>query len=130
MDGTPIAPCGFPCVLCSAYQNKKHPCHGCRSSTMQKHCVTCKIRCCDNRSRLSSGFCCECSEFPCGRLKRLDAAYRKNYHASPIANLNRIRELGAEAFWQGEKERWTCPTCGELTCLHTGACQHCGAQAE
>jgi hypothetical protein len=42
-----------------------------------------------------------------------------------IDNLDHIREHGIGHFVASEVERWTCPQCGELLCVHTPKCAAC-----
>jgi uncharacterized OB-fold protein len=45
---------------------------------------------------------------------------------SMIENLENIKKLGIKKFMRDEKMRWTCAKCGEIVCVHTGGCSHCG----
>jgi len=45
---------------------------------------------------------------------------------SMIDNLMMISESGIRDFVRKEKEKWTCPECGELLCVHRPACLNCG----
>lgn len=128
MQAFAIAPCGFNCALCAAYQNNGRPCKGCRSDGVkQKHCENCVIRKCTKRP--PGEFCTACAEFPCKRLQQLDARYKKQHRTSLIANLHEIEKKGMDAFLQTEEKRWVCKSCGETVCIHKDACLHCGAHA-
>jgi len=72
-----------------------------------------------------SGFCFECDTFPCARLRRLDKRYRTKYRMSMIENLEVIRDSGVESFVESERERWACPECGGMQCVHTDVCVYC-----
>jgi hypothetical protein len=48
------------------------------------------------------------------------------YRMSMLENLQVIRDVGVEAFVALERERWTCPECGGLQCVHTSECVYCG----
>jgi hypothetical protein len=123
-----IAPCGMDCGLCMGFLRDKHTCQGCRSSDegKPKSCHSCTIRTCATVRESTSGFCFECDRFPCPRLKRLDTRYRTKYRMSMLDNLRSIRESGIEAFVGLERERWACPGCGGMQCVHTPECIYCG----
>ncbi|MDP2181098.1 MAG: DUF3795 domain-containing protein [Actinomycetota bacterium] len=124
-----IAPCGMNCGLCSGLLRHKDPCGGCRGGegALPTYCDTCIIRNCDTIAANESGFCFECSKYPCARLRRLDKRYRTKYGMSMLENLERIRDEGIEAFVAFERERWACPECGAVICVHRDACVWCGA---
>lgn len=123
-----IAPCGMNCGLCMCYLRDKNTCGGCRTPDegKAKSVLACTIRTCETVHASESGFCAECSKLPCPRLKRLDARYRQKYRMSMLANLQMIRERGLEAFVESERERWACPQCGGVQCVHTAECIYCG----
>lgn len=123
-----IAPCGMNCGLCSGRLRAKDSCGGCRGGegALPTYCDTCIIRNCDTIAASESGFCFECDKYPCARLRRLDKRYRTNYGMSMLENLERIREGGIEAFVAAERERWACPECGAVLCVHRDACVWCG----
>ncbi len=123
-----IAPCGMNCGLCMCYLRDKNTCGGCRAGDegKAKSCLACAIRNCETPRSNESGFCFECDVFPCARLKRLDVRYRTKYRMSMLENLEFIRVLGIEAFVESERDRWACPECGGVQCVHTEACIYCG----
>ena len=123
-----IAPCGMNCALCMAYTRKKNVCPGCYGdrSLMSKSCAQCKIRACAETTLGVQRFCFECAEYPCARIKHIDKRYRTKYGMSMIENLENIRLLGLEAFIAREQERWKCPGCGGLICVHRKSCIYCG----
>lgn len=123
-----IAPCGMNCGLCMAYLRDKNTCAGCRAGDegKAKSCLACVIRRCETPRSNASGFCFECGDFPCPRLRRLDLRYRTKYRMSMLENLAAIRDSGIEAFIEAERDRWTCPECGGMQCVHTDACIYCG----
>jgi hypothetical protein len=123
-----IAPCGMDCGLCMAYVRDKNRCAGCRAGDegKSKSCLACTIRNCETLRSGESAFCSiDCERFPCPRLKRLDARYRTKYRMSMLENLQVIRTAGVEAFVVSERERWACPGCGGLQCVHTPECVYC-----
>jgi hypothetical protein len=123
-----IAPCGINCGLCMCFLRDKNACRGCRAGDegKPKSCINCAIRNCDSLRTGESVFCWECVSFPCPRLRRLDARYRGKYRTNVIDNLRAIRDQGIEAHVESEKQRWACPECGGLQCMHTAECVYCG----
>jgi hypothetical protein len=127
-----IAPCGMNCGLCSHYLalrndlkkkgfNKSY-CAGCLPRG--KNCAFMKKMC----SLLGNGevrFCFECPDYPCRRLRSLDARYRTFYHMSMIDNLDLIKKCGTEKFIEEEILKWHCPKCGGTICCHNGICYSC-----
>jgi len=128
LEAALIAPCGMDCGLCMCFLREKHTCGGCRAGDegKAKSCLACTIRTCATPRENASGFCDECETFPCARLKRLDARYRAKYRMSMLANLAHIKAAGVHAFVAEERDRWACPSCGGLQCVHTDACIYCG----
>lgn len=45
---------------------------------------------------------------------------------SMIENLDEIQRLGVRRFVRNQKERWLCPGCGLLLCVHKLECLFCG----
>lgn len=125
-----IAPCGMNCALCSAHFRDNKKCQGCHGDDAHKpyHCVECSIKNCLFLSRTKSGFCYDCEQFPCRRLKQLDKRYQARYAMSMIDNLKNIRVIGKRQFVKNETKRWQCPACGKLLCVHRDHCWHCNAQ--
>lgn len=128
LHSTLIAPCGMNCGICSGWLREKKHCPGCRSDDASKpqSCVACMIKCCDATGVHARQFCFECARFPCARLRQLDKRYRTKYGMSMLENLESIRKLGLEGFVAREKDRWTCPECGGVICVHRKNCLHCG----
>jgi hypothetical protein len=58
-------------------------------------------------------------------MERIEKTYTQRYGLNLIGNLNYIKEKGMDAFLEHEKERWTCPTCGGVICVHTKRCYNC-----
>jgi hypothetical protein len=123
-----IAACGMNCGLCIGYLREKKPCGGCfKKDDVNKPnaCRSCAIVNCELLAKTASGFCCDCDQFPCSRLKQLDKRYRTNYRMSMIDNLNFIRENGMERFLENEQNRWTCDVCGSGVSVHRKFCLNC-----
>jgi hypothetical protein len=123
-----IAPCGMNCGICLAFLRKERKCPGCRGEDTHKSasCIKCIIKNCETVTRNKSGFCFECREYPCKRLKQLDKRYRTKYNMSMLENLENIKETGLRAFIEKENERWRCQKCGGVICVHRGYCLDCG----
>lgn len=121
-----IAPCGMDCALCYAFQDVKKPCPGCRTQTgkIRESCQNCIIFSCDKKKY----YCFECTNFPCKRLKALDARYQNKYKMSMIMNLTFIKEQGEENFLIWQNHKYTCPKCGKLRTVHYDYCIHCKQQ--
>ncbi len=133
MRMTLIAPCGMNCYLCRAYRpDKKYikPCPGCRvdDDHKSKYCVTCRIKNCEKIVQGGIRYCFSCDSFPCARLTHLDKRYRAKYGMSMIDNLESIKKSGLRQFIRAEKDRWTCPKCGDTLCVHKSQCLACGHQ--
>jgi hypothetical protein len=122
-----IAPCGMNCALCLAFQRPKGKCPGCwgEDKNKSKSCKACVIRNCEMIKNNSSHFCFECEKMPCTRLKRLDARYRNKYGMSMIANLTEIKDQGMDEFLAHQGEKYTCPECKGLICVHRSRCLLC-----
>ena len=122
-----IAPCGMNCRLCLAFTRDKKPCPGCRGddSLKSKSCVVCRMKNCDKIVNAKVKYCFGCDSFPCDRLNHLDKRYKTKYGMSMIANLESIRNFGIRHFIRNEKERWSCPECVELLCVHKPQCLYC-----
>ncbi len=128
IKSTLIAPCGLNCRLCHAYIRNKNVCPGCRGddSLKSKYCVTCKIKNCAQLSEGNTKHCFSCNDFPYENLKHLDKRYKTKYGLSVIENLEDIKQFGIRHFVRNEKDRWACPKCAELLCVHKGHCLSCG----
>lgn len=124
---TIIAPCGMNCRLCQAYIRDKKSCPGCRGDDSYKPKTrwTCKIKTCEKLVEQKFKYCFRCDNFPCSNLKHLDKRYRTKYGMSMIDNLNNIKTLGVRRFIRNEIERWSCPECGGMICVHKPACIYC-----
>jgi hypothetical protein len=119
---TLIAPCGMDCAICSAFLREKNRCGGCNGP--DKLCsIHCTISSCE---RVRGRYRHACDNFPCRRLKQLDARYRTKYHMSMLDKLAAIQKDGIRAFVKSERERWTCTACGGTMDVHHCRCSSCG----
>lgn len=123
-----IAPCGMNCGICMAYLREKNKCPGCASLDpyLRSYRRKCTVRNCETIKSNQSGFCYECSVFPCRRLKQLDKRYTTKYHTSMLENLEMIKNKSIEALLTREEEKWKCPECGGVISCHNGICYSCG----
>lgn len=123
------APCGMYCGFCRAYFGTKFGlkgnCEGCR--VRNKNCTFIRKDCPPLRKG-TIHFCYECDTFPCDKLKRLEGIYTKRYGVSLIGNLERIKSIGADAWLEEQREKWTCPACGGRLNVHDAQCVGCGAE--
>jgi hypothetical protein len=122
-----IAPCGIICDICIGFQRNKNKCVGCSSDgNKPNHCTVCSIKICPEKNGHENLLCCECSSFPCRRIKNLDKRYTTKYGESPVKNLQSIKEIGLAEFIKTEIKNWQCKECGHLLCVHREVCLFCG----
>ena len=124
-----IAPCGINCGTCIAFfgytmsgKKRKYSCSGCWSR--ERPCAFIKRRCKKFANKLIQ-YCFECADFPCGTLETLDKRYREKYGLSLVENLEYIQKKGIKEFLKNEHEKWKCPKCGGLVCVHNKKCYTC-----
>jgi hypothetical protein len=123
-----IAPCGMNCNLCMAYLREKNTCSGCRDleKTKSKYIRKCIIRNCSIIKENNWRFCSpKCEKYPCQRLKSLDKRYRTRYGMSMIENLEFIMKQGMKKFLKSQEEKYKCPKCGSVICVHNKKCYGC-----
>jgi hypothetical protein len=125
-----LAPCGMNCGLCWAYQREKNKCAGCNSNSLDKpqYCLRCPIKYCEMHSGSKTKLCYACQDYPCKRIKHIDKRYRTKYGMSMIENLNSIKENGIRKFVETEKQKWICPNCKNIICVHKKTCIVCGKE--
>jgi len=131
-----IAPCGMNCGICIAFfgytmkgGKRKHLCNNCRSRDnahflRRGKCAFLKKHF-DKLATKQIEYCYECTGFPCKNLEALDKRYRDKYGMSMIENLKYIQTNGIQQFLEHEEERWKCPTCGGIICVHNKICYSC-----
>jgi hypothetical protein len=130
-----IAPCGMNCGVCKAYlaytrgvpkkKGSVSHCSGCR--VRDKNCAFIK-RDCPRRVGRQLSFCYQCPDMPCERLVKLDKLYQIRYGMSMIENQKTIRDTGMEEFLKSQREKYRCPSCGDVVSVHDGKCYKCGYQ--
>ena len=124
-----IAPCGMNCRICIAFfgytmngNKRKMACIGCKPK--DKSCAHLK-KFCEKLRKKELEYCYECSDFPCKPLHKLDNKYRQRFNMSMTENLKFIEEKGMKEFLQKEEEKYTCPNCQGVICVHTSRCYSC-----
>ena len=124
-----IAPCGMNCAICIAFfgytmsgNKRKMKCIGCNPTG--KSCSHLK-KYCKKLTKKEIEYCYECNDFPCKQIQKLDTKYRKGFDMSTIDNLRYIKENGMEKFLQKQEEKYKCPKCGGIICVHNGNCYFC-----
>jgi hypothetical protein len=124
-----FARCGLNCQICVGFfgytleGEKQPPCGGCQ--TMEKTCTFFEKNCKNYKQKAKNDYCFDCADFPCENLKKIDQDYSKKYGPSIIENFVFIKTYGMDAFLKNEKEKWKCPTCGGVFCVHTKRCYTC-----
>ena len=131
-----IAPCGMNCGICKGYIAYTHGTPRVRGKiTYCAGCVprakNCYIkRNCKKLSKHEIQSCSECDSIPCEKLAHLDKRYRERYGMSTVENLKLLKEAGIDAFLASQKEKYTCPNCGDVVCVHDGKCYACNYTRE
>ncbi|MGD0450087.1 MAG: DUF3795 domain-containing protein [Candidatus Bathyarchaeia archaeon] len=129
-----VSPCGMNCALCRAYiaytrgiprvRGKVNYCAGCLPRA--KNCYI--KRGCKKLSKHQLQSCSGCDTMPCEKLAHLDKRYRERYGMSMIENLKLIKAKGMAEFLKSQAEKYTCPDCGDVVCVHDSKCLACGYQ--
>ena len=127
-----IAPCGMNCGICRGYiafthglqrkRGKVTYCAGC-----QPRAKNCYIkRNCKKLAHHEIKSCSQCRDIPCKNLSHLDQRYRERYGMSMVENLEMMRAMGIDAFLKSQEEKYRCPRCGDVVCVHDRKCYSCG----
>jgi len=103
-------------------KKRKKKCIGCNPSG--KSCAHLK-KYCKKLTKKEIEYCYQCNDFPCKQLQRLDDIYRQRFDMSMIDNLEYIKQNGMKQFLQKQKEKYTCPKCGGVICVHNSKCYYC-----
>jgi len=45
---------------------------------------------------------------------------------SMVENLDEIKSEGLDEFLVSQQEKYRCPNCGDVVCVHDGKCYSCG----
>lgn len=131
-----IAPCGMNCGICRAYlayihgvptkRRKVTHCAGCRPRA--KNCYV--IRGCPKLRKHEIDSCTQCDTGLCKNLAHLDKRYRERYKMSMVENLKELKTHGIETFLKIQQEKYRCPNCGDVVCVHDESCYSCGYRKE
>jgi len=100
-------------------------CNGCKSEVNASSCRECEIKACAKTKGVD--FCIECPDYPCQYLKDLQAD-EWVHHRVILDNLERIKSAGLDNWLAEQKERWSCPNCGNPTGWYDAKCKKCGAE--
>ena len=124
-----IAPCGMNCGICIGFfgyavngRKRKKICEGCR--VRNKNCAFIKKQC-KKLLKKEIDYCFECKGFPCENLEKLDRRYQEKYDMSMIKNLEFIKENDINLFLKQQEEKYKCPNCGGMICVHNKKCYNC-----
>jgi uncharacterized protein DUF3795 len=131
-----IAPCGMNCAICKGYIAYTHGVPRVRGKVT--HCAGCLPRAkncyirrnCKKLSKHEIQSCNECDIMPCANLTRLDQRYLERYGMSMVENLKMLKAKGVDEFLKSQAEQHTCPSCGDMVCVHDGKCYSCNYMRE
>jgi Protein of unknown function (DUF3795) len=137
------AVCGLFCEACSIYlAGQEDPerlahiaarfgqtpeetyCEGCRAERRAVYCRSCALFACAAERGLD--FCSECPDYPCAELETFGR--ERPHRANIFEDLHRIGEIGAEAWMEEARRRYTCPSCGTINSAYDLACRRCGRE--
>jgi len=96
-------------------------CQGCDSAAQN----TCEFVVCNKNHGTQS--CAFCPEFPCVRITAFSHE-EWEHHKVVLDNLNRIKDIGTEAWLLEQKVYWTCPSCHARTKWYQEQCTHCDTE--
>jgi len=138
---TLAAVCGLFCEACSIYiASREDPerlallaarfgqseeetyCEGCRAGKRMAYCRSCTMFVCASERGLA--FCSECVEYPCKDLLAFGA--ERPHRADIEKDLEQIGQIGAEAWMDEMRRRYTCPECGTINSAYDLKCRRCG----
>ena len=71
--------------------------------------------------------CGECKEFPYEERRNLDSRYLIKYGIDLKDNVRQLGLLGPGRWMAVQRERFTCPECGDIISPYTRVCYACGA---
>lgn len=101
-------------------------CDGCLSGgVLAAHCQHCAIRLCALK-RQPEARCTDCTELPCSRVTNLINMGRYLHRKEYLPNLQKMREMGVQAWIKYEEERWRCPACDLPMLWYDASCARCG----
>jgi ribosomal protein S27AE len=98
-------------------------CAGCKSDTLASFCADCRFIPCAREKGVE--FCVDCDEYPCENLTGFRDDERA-HHSVVTKNLDRLKEVGLEAWLAEQDERWKCGACGARFAWYDEECPECG----
>lgn len=131
-----VAPCSMNCAICKGYLAYTHGIP--RQKGKVTYCAGCKPRAkncyikrnCKKLTHHEIKSCSECVDMPCKNLSHLDQRYCERYGMSMVENLKMLKAEGMGVFLKEQAERFRCPSCGGVVCVHDGKCYDCGYMPE
>ena len=127
-----LPPCGIFCGACPSFEKS---CLGCASNDKKQSRTSkwsCKIRCCCYETK-GLDFCIYCSEYPCKIVnKKLFATHfgdpRYTYRFETPEVFVNLENLGLNGYYEFQKARWHCDTCGGTIKFYTYKCDRCNKE--
>ena len=127
--------CGLYCGNCVFYMNTAKGigtdagdgtlfyCEGCNSGNTTPWCTDCVIKSCGKEKKFR--FCRLCGEYPCENLNQFvnDAQYP--YHLDVHDNMERLSQIGLDAWCKEMDAKYTCDACGEKYSYFDAECPKC-----
>ena len=99
-------------------------CEGCLSEIVAFPCRICAFRDCVLEKGLTN--CSQCPDSPCQPLVDFNNDGLP-HHGEVLANIQRQREIGLDAWIAEQEARWRCPQCGSTIDWYASQCADCGA---
>ena len=140
---TLAAACGLFCEACSIYiASREDPdrlaliaagfgqtredtyCEGCRAERRALYCRSCKMSACAAERGLA--FCGDCPRYPCAEIEAFGREYPHRAHIHE--DLQRISDIGSEAWMEETRRRYACPACGTINSAYDLSCRRCGRE--
>jgi hypothetical protein len=127
-----LAPCGVFCGACPSFYKS---CLGCASNDKKQSRTSkwsCKIRgCCYKTKGLD--FCIYCHDYPCKIVqKKLFTSHledpRYTYRFEIPQVFVNLKILGLDGYYEFQKTRWQCDTCGGTIKFYIYACDKCNKE--
>lgn len=134
--------CGIYCGACSVLMHGKTgsadgfalclgsvpkgeiACRGCKSDMVYAGCRLCTFRDCAGEKGVAH--CADCADYPCKMYKKWQGAASILPHVGEAAwSLSVIKRDGVESWAAAQKERWSCPDCGEPFSWYSAQCGNC-----
>ena len=103
---------------------KDAACEGCLSEIRAFPCRICGFRDCVLEKGLTN--CSQCADSPCQLLIDFHNDGLP-HHGEVLANIQRQRDIGMDAWIAEQEERWRCPHCGCAIDWYATQCSDCGA---